>query len=177
MKVGLLNSSTRLQLEAVEHSGDLLLESYKSSSTTTFFTFLKLLNFTLSNILMQMVKIPNLKLHCDPYLFFDIISLKIQELIAWMHHCTNNVYYNVYQEPTDIPSRKKKWGWSVSEVGVSEEGVCCKDHLPVKFNDPKFKNEIFVRIDIDDSIHTSVCNQFFLLLKHFVCQKLIQVYA
>ena len=31
---------------------------------------------------------------------------------------------------------------------VSEEG----DHLPVKFNDPKFKNEIFV--------NTSVCNPF-----------------
>ena len=45
-----------LQLEAVEHSGDLLLESYKSSSTITFFTFSKLLNFTLLNILMQMVK-------------------------------------------------------------------------------------------------------------------------
>ena len=31
---------------------------------------------------------------------------------------------------------------------MSEEGVCCTYHLPMKFNDPKFKNEIFVRIDM-----------------------------
>ena len=37
------------------------------------------------------------------------------------------------------------------EVGVSEEGVCCTDHLPVKFNNPKIKNEIFVRIDTNYS--------------------------
>ena len=29
------------------------------------------------------------------------------------------------------------------EVGVSEEGVYCIDHLPVKFNDPMFKKEFF----------------------------------
>ena len=34
---------------------------------------------------------------------------------------------------------------------MSEEGVCCKDHLPVKLNDPKFKNEIFVRVDMKHS--------------------------
>ena len=55
------------------------------------------------------------------------------------------------------------------EVGVSEEGVCCKDHLPVKFNDPKLKNEIFVRIDM--SIHTSqtLCLQS--IFSVVVCQK------
>ena len=37
------------------------------------------------------------------------------------------------------------------EVGVSEEGVCCKDHLPVKLNDQKLKNEIFVSIDMKHS--------------------------
>ena len=57
----------------------------------------------------------------------------------------------------------------MSEVGVSEEGVCCKDHLPVKFNDPKFKNEIFVRIDIDCSIHTSRLQS--VVETFFVCQK------
>ena len=34
---------------------------------------------------------------------------------------------------------------------MSEEGVCCEDHLPVKFNDPKFKNKILVRIDMKHS--------------------------
>ena len=64
------------------------------------------------------------------------------------------------------------------EVGVSEERVCCKDHLPVKFNDPKFKNEIFMRIDMKHSYFQTICLQFFLLLKHFVvCQKSIHVYA
>ena len=32
------------------------------------------------------------------------------------------------------------------EVGVSEEGDCCK--IIFLFNDPKLKNEIFVRIDM-----------------------------
>ena len=40
------------------------------------------------------------------------------------------LYLNVYQEPTVIPSRKKK----VPEVGVSEEGICCKIGLPVKLH-------------------------------------------
>ena len=43
------------------------------------------------------------------------------------------------------------------EVGVSEEGVCCKNHLPVKFNDPKLKNEFF------ENRHEA-----FILLKLFV---------
>ena len=63
------------------------------------------------------------------------------------------------------------------EVGVSEEGACCKNHLPVKFNDPKLKNEEN-RHDAFILLKLFVCNQFFLLLKHFVaCQKLIHVYA
>ena len=32
------------------------------------------------------------------------------------------IYLFIYQEPTDIPSRKK----NVPDVGVSEDGVCCK---------------------------------------------------
>ena len=47
------------------------------------------------------------------------------------------------------------------EVCVSEEGVCCKDHLPVKFSDPKFKNEIFVRIDMK---HSYCSNYLFALI-------------
>ena len=37
----------------------------------------------------------------------------------------------------------------------------------MKFNDPKFKNEIFVRIDKKHSYFSNYlfCNQFFLLLK------------
>ena len=46
------------------------------------------------------------------------------------------------------------------EVGVSEEGVCCKDHLPVKFNDPEFKNEIFVRIGMKHSFFLFAINFF-----------------
>ena len=43
----------------------------------------------------------------------------------------------------------------------------------MKFNDPKFKNEIFVRIGMILP-KLFVCNHFFLLLKHFVvCKKLI----
>ena len=60
------------------------------------------------------------------------------------------------------------------EVGVSEEGDCCKI---ISLNDLKFKTEIFVRIDMKH-LKLFVCNQFFLLLKQFVgCQKLLHVYA
>ena len=58
------------------------------------------------------------------------------------------------------------------EVGVSEEGVCCTDHLPVKFNDPKLINEIFMRIDMK---HSYICLQsFFSVVETFVvCQKFL----
>ena len=61
------------------------------------------------------------------------------------------------------------------EVRVSEEGVCCKDYLPVKFNNPKFKDEIFVIIDMKHSYFSNYlfAITFFLLSRHFVvCQKL-----
>ena len=37
------------------------------------------------------------------------------------------------------------------------------DHLLVKFNDPKFKNEIFVRIDMKHSYFSTICLQSMLL--------------
>ena len=53
------------------------------------------------------------------------------------------------------------------DVGVSEEGVCYRrgsvlqDCLPVKFQevkfkDPKFKHEIFVRIDMKHSYFSNI---------------------
>ena len=52
----------------------------------------------------------------------------------------------------------------------------------MKFNDPKFKNEIFVRIDMK---HSYFSNYFIICLQSIfsvvetvvVCQKLIHVYA
>ena len=45
----------------------------------------------------------------------------------------------------------------------------------MKFNDPKFKNEIFVRIDMK---HSYILYLFAIKLKVFVvCQKLIHGYA
>ena len=66
---------------------------------------------------------------------------------------------------------------------MSEEGVCC--NLPVKFKDPKFKHEIFVRIDMK---HSYFSNYFIISLQSIfyvveiielfvVCQKVIHVYA
>ena len=59
------------------------------------------------------------------------------------------IYLFIYQEPTNIPSRKKmRWvcatGWCVRRGSLLQD-------LPVKFNDPKFRNEIFVRIDMKHS--------------------------
>ena len=51
------------------------------------------------------------------------------------------------------------------EVGVSEEGVCCK-----------IKNEIFVRIDHTSQNYLFPIN-FFVVETVVVCQKLIHVYA
>ena len=65
---------------------------------------------------------------------------------------------------------------------VSEEGVCfkivflCQD---VKFKDPKFKHEIFVRIDMKHSYFSNYfifCLQSFfsvveIIIELFVCQK------
>ena len=70
----------------------------------------------------------------------------------------------------------------VPKVGVSEEGVCfkivflCQD---VKFKDPKFKHEIFVRIDMKHSYFSNYfifCLQSFfsvveIIIELFVCQK------
>ena len=59
------------------------------------------------------------------------------------------VFVVVFQarSPYQVGKNNKEMG--VPGVGVSEEGVCCKIRLPVKFKDPKFKYEIFMRI-----IHT-----------------------
>ena len=57
-----------------------------------------------------------------------VFSLTLSPLTLY----SNFDYFYIYQEPTDIPSRKKlmRWvyarGWCVPEVGVSEEGVYCK---------------------------------------------------
>ena len=53
------------------------------------------------------------------------------------------------------------------------------DHLPVKFNDPKFKNEIFVRIDMKHSYFSTICLQSICSVAEtvVVCQKLFHVYA
>ena len=46
----------------------------------------------------------------------------------------------------------------------------------MKFNDPKFKNEMFVRIDMKHSFFSNY--QFFCVVETVVvCQKLIHVYA
>ena len=67
------------------------------------------------------------------------------------------------QEPTDIPSRKK-----INEVGVCQRLVCQKREFTVRsssceVNDPKFKNDFFLRIDMKHSLLLKqfVCNQFF----------------
>ena len=52
------------------------------------------------------------------------------------------------------------------EVGVSEEGVCCKI----------IKNEIFVTIDHTSQNYLFLIN-FFVVETVVVCQKLIHVYA
>ena len=54
------------------------------------------------------------------------------------------------------------------EVAVSEEGLCCKIIVLFKFNDPKLKQEIFMRIDIKHSYFSNYL--FALLLKRFVYQ-------
>ena len=49
------------------------------------------------------------------------------------------------------------------------------DHLPAKFNDPKFKNEMFVRMGMK---HSFVSNYLFtIVVETVVFQKLIHVYA
>ena len=59
--------------------------------------------------------------------------------------------------------------------------VCQKSLLPVKFNDPKFKNEFFfVRIGMKNSYfsnHLLAINFFCVGETVVVCQKLIHVYA
>ena len=64
------------------------------------------------------------------------------------------------------------------EVGVSEEGVCYKDYLPVKFNNPKFKDEIFRenRHEAFILLKLFVCNHFFSIVEIFCCLPKI-VYA
>ena len=49
----------------------------------------------------------------------------------------------------------------------------------MKFNDSKFKNEIFVRIDMNHSyfLNYSFAIHFFVVETAVVCQKLIHVYA
>ena len=66
----------------------------------------------------------------------------------------------LHQEPTAIPSRKKK-------VCQRLVGSLLQDCLPVKFQDVKYpKHEIFVRINIKYTYFSNiVCHQFFLLLK------------
>ena len=68
-----------------------------------------------------------------------------------------------YQEPTSIPSRKKRSecarGWCV------RRGSLLQDRFPVKFQDvnfkdPKFKLEIFVRIDMK---HSYFSNYFIII--------------
>ena len=83
------------------------------------------------------------------------------------------------QEPTDIPSRKKLMRWVCARGWCVRRGSLLQDHLPVKFNDAKFKNEIFfLRIDMKHSYFSNFCLQsIFLLLKLFCLQKLIHVYA
>ena len=54
------------------------------------------------------------------------------------------------------------------EVGVSSEvGVLLEDHLPVKFKDPKLKNENFVRIDMKHSYFSNYLFAMFLKLLLF----------
>ena len=91
----------------------------------------------------------------------------IYYVVSVIFHLDANfsIYLFIYQEPTDIPSRKKRGG-CVPEVGVSEEGVCSKDHLPVKFNDPKLKNEIFVRLD---KKHSYFSNYLFAVIVETFC--------
>ena len=56
-----------------------------------------------------------------------------------------------YQEEMGVP-----------EVGMSEEWSFLQDRLPVKFKDPKFKHEIFVRIDMK---HSYFSNYFIICLQ------------
>ena len=49
----------------------------------------------------------------------------------------------------------------VPEVGVSEEGACCKDRLPVKFQDVKFKDPKYM--EVYENRHEA-----FILLKLFI---------
>ena len=53
------------------------------------------------------------------------------------------------------------------------------DHLPAKFNDPKFKNEMFVRIGMKHSFFSNYlfAINFCVVETVVVFQKLIHVYA
>ena len=56
---------------------------------------------------------------------------------------------------------------------VCQKREFTEDHLPVKFNDPKFKNEIFLRIDMKHSYFSNFCLQsIFLLLKQLLFAKI-----
>ena len=58
-----------------------------------------------------------------------------------------------------------------------EEGVYCRP-TSVKFNDPKFKNEIFLRIDMKHSYFSNYLFAInFSVVETVVCQKLIHVYT
>ena len=62
-------------------------------------------------------------------------------------------------------------GWCV------RKGSLLQDRPPVKFNDPKFKHEIFMRIDMKHS-YFSIFSVVEIMIELFVvCQKLIHVYA
>ena len=91
---------------------------------------------------------------------------------------------------TATPSRRKKGsrcarGWSVRRGSLLQDGLPMQ-FQDVKFKDPTFKHQIFVRMDIK---HSYFSNYFIICLQSIfsvveiiielfvVCQKLIHVYA
>ena len=72
------------------------------------------------------------------------------------------IYLFIHQEPTDIPSRTNLMRWV-----CARRGSLLLDHLPAKFNYPKLKNEMIVRIGMKHSFFSNYlfAINFFMLLK------------
>ena len=72
---------------------------------------------------------------------------------------------------TKLEKKEKKKGYECARGRCVRRESLLQNCLPVKFKDPKFKHEIFMRIDMKYSGVEIIIEQF------VVFQKLIHVYA
>ena len=108
--------------------------------------------------------------HWFTYLYI-IYIYNIYNYILYLFEYLFIFYF--FQEPTDIPSRKK-----INEVGVCQRLVCQKREFvrssSCEVYDPKLKNGIYFRIDMKHSYFFPIN---FSVVETIVGQKLIHVYA